>query len=150
MPCVDTVSMVVRGSELGSMRAAARDQRTSPAVGSARITDREKHPGVRLFRRTTRSLQPTENGRIFYDFARHIRDAIDDAESAVMDVTRNPRGTIFIAAPLGIAPPLHRPAASSPRMCRCSKTSIRRSTSVCASAAARLMWSPKASTPPAT
>ena len=118
MPCVDTVSMVVRGSELGSMRAAARDQRTSPAVGTARICGLEKRPGVRLFRRTTRSLQPTGNGRIFYDGARHIRDAIDDAESAVMAVTRNPRGTIFIAAPLGIArrfiaPPLHRPACAA-------------------------------------
>ena len=50
----------------------------------------------------TRSLQPTENGRIFYDGARRILDAIDDAESAVMDVTQNPRGTIFVAAPLGI------------------------------------------------
>ena len=48
-----------------SMSAAARDQRTSPAVASARISELEKHLGVRLFNRTTRSLQPTENGRIF-------------------------------------------------------------------------------------
>ena len=102
MSYVDTVRMFVRVYELGSMSAAARDQRTSPAVASARISDLEKHLGVRLFARTTRSLQPTENGRIFYDGARRILDAIDDAESAVMDVTQNPRGTIFAAAPLGI------------------------------------------------
>ena len=102
MSYVDTVRMFVRVYELGSMSAAARDQRTSPAVASARISDLEKHLGVRLFARTTRSLQPTENGRIFYDGARRILDAIDDAESAVMDVTQNPRGTIFVAAPLGI------------------------------------------------
>jgi DNA-binding transcriptional LysR family regulator len=94
--------MFVRVYELGSMSAAARDQRTSPAVASARVSELEKHLGVRLFARTTRSLQPTENGRIFYDGARKVLDAIDDAESAVMDVTQNPRGTIFIAAPLGI------------------------------------------------
>ena len=102
MSYVDTVRMFVRVYELGSMSAAARDQRTSPAVASARISELEKHLGVRLFARTTRSLQPTENGRIFYDGARRILDAIDDAESAVMDVTQNPRGTIFVAAPLGI------------------------------------------------
>lgn len=102
MSYVHTVRMFVRVYELGSMSAAARDQRTSPAVASARISDLEKHLGVRLFARTTRSLQPTENGRIFYDGARRILDAIDDAESAVMDVTQNPRGTIFVAAPLGI------------------------------------------------
>jgi DNA-binding transcriptional LysR family regulator len=102
MSYVNNIRMFVRVYELGSMSAAARDQRTSPAVASARISELEKHLGVRLFSRTTRSLQPTENGRIFYDGARRVLDAIDDAEAAVMDVTQNPRGTIFIAAPLGI------------------------------------------------
>jgi len=102
MSYVNNIRMFVRVYELGSMSAAARDQRTSPAVASARISELEKHLGVRLFSRTTRSLQPTENGRIFYDGARRVLESIDDAEAAVMDVTQNPRGTIFVAAPLGI------------------------------------------------
>ena len=102
MSYVNTIRMFVRVYELGSMSAAARDQRTSPAVASARISELEKHLGVRLFSRTTRSLQPTENGRIFLDGARKILDAIDEAEAAVMDVTQNPRGTIFVSAPLGV------------------------------------------------
>lgn len=102
MSYVDTIKMFVRVYELGSMSAAARDQRTSPAVASSRISELEKHLGVRLFNRTTRSLQPTENGRIFYDGARKVLEAIDDAEAAVVDATQNPRGTIFVAAPLGV------------------------------------------------
>lgn len=102
MSYVNNIRMFVRVHELGSMSAAARDQRTSPAVASARISELEKHLGIRLFHRTTRSLQPTENGRIFYDGARRILEAIEEAEAAVMDVTQNPRGTIFVAAPLGI------------------------------------------------
>jgi DNA-binding transcriptional LysR family regulator len=102
MSYVNTLRMFVRVYELGSMSAAARDQRTSPAVASARISELEKHLGVRLFSRTTRSLQPTENGRIFYDGARRVLEAILEAEAAVMDATQNPRGTIFVAAPLGI------------------------------------------------
>lgn len=102
MSYVNNIRMFVRVYELGSMSAAARDQRTSPAVASARISDLEKHLGVRLFHRTTRSLQATENGRIFYDGARRVLEAIDEAEAAVMDVTQNPRGTILVAAPLGI------------------------------------------------
>ena len=98
----NTLRMFVRVYELGSMSAAARDQRTSPAVASARISELEKHLGVRLFSRTTRSLQPTENGRIFYDGALAVLDAIAEAEAAVTDVTQNPRGTIFVAAPLGV------------------------------------------------
>ena len=102
MSYVNNIRMFVRVYELGNMSAAARDQRTSPAVASARISELEKHLGVRLFNRTTRSLQATENGRIFYDRARKILDSIEEAEAAVMDVTQNPRGTIFVAAPLGI------------------------------------------------
>src|SRR5690606_9922083 len=99
---VSTIRMFVRVYELGSMSAAARDQRTSPAVASARISELEKHLGVRLFNRTTRMLQPTGNGRIFYDGARRILEAIEEAEAAVTDAGANPRGTLFIAAPLGV------------------------------------------------
>ncbi len=102
MSYVNNLRMFVRVYELGSMSAAARDQRASPAVASSRISEMEKHLGVRLFSRTTRSLQPTENGRIFYDGAKKVLDSIDEAEAAVMDVTQNPRGTIFVSAPLGI------------------------------------------------
>ncbi|MDR0810196.1 MAG: LysR family transcriptional regulator [Gemmobacter sp.] len=102
MSYVNNIKMFVRVHELGSMSAAARDQRTSPAVASARISELEKHLGVRLFNRTTRSLQPTENGRIFYEGARKVLEAIEEAEAAVIDVTQNPRGSIFVAAPLGI------------------------------------------------
>jgi DNA-binding transcriptional LysR family regulator len=62
--------MFVRVYELGSMSAAARDQRTSPAVASGRMAELEKHLGVRLFNRTTRSLAAHRNGRLFYDGAR--------------------------------------------------------------------------------
>jgi DNA-binding transcriptional LysR family regulator len=102
MSYVITLKMFVRVYELGSMSAAARDQRTSPAVASARISELERHLGVRLFNRTTRSLQPTENGRLFYDGARRVLEAIDEAEATVGDATQNPRGTLFVAAPLGI------------------------------------------------
>jgi DNA-binding transcriptional LysR family regulator len=102
MSYVATLKMFVRVYELGSMSAAARDQRTSPAVASSRISELEKHLGVRLFNRTTRSLQPTENGRLFYDGALKVLEAIAEAEAAVDDIAQNPRGTLFVAAPLGI------------------------------------------------
>lgn len=102
MSYVKNIRMFVRVFELGSMSAAARDQRTSPAVASARVSDLERHLGVRLFNRTTRRLQPTENGRLFYDGARRVLEAIDDAEAAVMVSTKNLKGTVFVAAPLGV------------------------------------------------
>ncbi len=102
MSYFDTIKTFVRVYELGSMSAAARDQRVSPAVASARIGQLEQHLNVRLFTRTTRSLQPTEQGRIFFEGAQRILDAVVEAEAAVQDVTGNPRGSIFVAAPLGV------------------------------------------------
>jgi len=102
MAYVNNIRMFVRVYDLGSMSAAARDQRTSPAVASSRIAELERHLGVRLFNRTTRALQPTEHGRVFYDGACKILDAIDVAEGQVMHVAQAPRGTVFVAAPLGV------------------------------------------------
>lgn len=80
MSYVNNLRMFVRVCELGSMSAAARDQRTSPAVASARNADLDKHLGVRRFNRTTRSLQPTEHGRFFHDGAQKVLDAIEAVE----------------------------------------------------------------------
>lgn len=102
MSYVSNIQMFVRVYELGSMSAAARDQRTSPAVASSRIADLEKHLGLRLFNRTTRSLHPTENGHLFYDGATKVLETIAAAEDAIAQDNKGPRGTVFVAAPLGI------------------------------------------------
>lgn len=110
MPYVENVRMFVRVFELGSMSAAARDQRVSPAVASNRIGELEKRLGVRLFNRTTRRLQPTEHGRTFYNGANRILETIAEAEAAVADAAKNPRGVIFVAAPLGVGRRIIAPA----------------------------------------
>ncbi|MEQ8896301.1 MAG: LysR family transcriptional regulator [Roseovarius sp.] len=102
MAYLDNIRTFVRVYELSNMSAAARDQRISAAVASARISQLEEHLGVRLFQRTTRQLNPTEQGRLFYPGACKILEAVEDAEAEITSVTRTPRGTLFIAAPLGI------------------------------------------------
>ena len=110
MAYVNNIRMFVRVYELGSMSAAARDQRTSPAVASSRIAELERHLGVRLFNRTTRALHATEHGRLFYEGALGILEAIETAESAVMEASRAPKGTLFVSAPLGIGRRIIAPA----------------------------------------
>lgn len=102
MAYVNNIRTFVRVYELGSMSSAARDQRISPAVASSRISELEKHLGVRLFHRTTRSLHATEHGAMFYQGAQNILEAIAEAESAVAAIAQQPRGSIFAAAPLGL------------------------------------------------
>lgn len=102
MAYLDNVSVFVRVVELGNLSAAGRDMRISPAVASNRIKELEKHLGVRLFNRTTRQLMPTEHGRIFYDGAKKVLDAVAEAEAAVTNLSGQPRGTIRVTAPLGL------------------------------------------------
>ncbi|WBU64123.1 LysR family transcriptional regulator [Paracoccus aerodenitrificans] len=110
MAYLDNIRTFVRVYDLGSMSAAARDLRISAAVASSRISQLEEHLGVRLFQRTTRMLNPTEQGQIFYPGAVRILEAVDEAEAEISDVTENPRGTLYIAAPLGVGQRLIAPA----------------------------------------
>jgi DNA-binding transcriptional LysR family regulator len=102
MSYLDNIRTFVRVYELGSMSAAGRDLRISPAVTSSRISQLEEHLGVRLFQRTTRSLTPTEQGQSFYRGATDILEAVESAEAQIVDITENPRGSLYVAAPLGV------------------------------------------------
>ncbi len=111
MAYLDNVRTFVRVYELRNMSAAARDMRISAAVASSRIAQLESHLDVRLFQRSTRKLNPTEQGHLFYRSALKIIQAVDDAESEISSVTANPRGTLYVAAPLGVGQRLIAPAA---------------------------------------
>lgn len=102
MSYLDNIRTFVRVYELGSMSAAGRDLRISPAVTSSRISSLEVHLGVRLFQRTTRSLTATEQGRAFYTGAIAVLEAVDEAEGQVAGITDNPKGSLYVAAPLGV------------------------------------------------
>lgn len=102
MSYLDNIRTFVRVYELGSMSAAGRDLRVSPAVTSARISQLEDYLNVRLFQRTTRNLSPTEQGKAFYGGACAVLEAVDDAEANVVNLTDNPRGSLYVAAPLGV------------------------------------------------
>ena len=121
MALLENVRLFVRVYELGSMSAAARDQRISPAVASSRIGALEQHLKVQLFQRTTRSLRPTEHGEAFYLGAREVIEALEAAEGRVAAITGSPRGLLSVAAPLGLgrrllAPCLPEFAAAYPEV----------------------------------
>lgn len=102
MAYLDNIAVFVRVVELGNLSSAGRDMRISPAVASNRIKELEKYLGVRLFNRTTRQLAPTEQGRVFYEGAKKVLEAVTEAEAAVSALSGQPRGTIRVTAPLGI------------------------------------------------
>jgi len=89
----------VRVAETGSFSAASRDAGGSQPTVSRHITQLERHFGVRLFSRTTRSLTITEEGRELLAYARQIRDTLESAEAMVGRRSTAPSGLVRIATP---------------------------------------------------
>ncbi len=101
LPYLDSIRVFVRVVELGSITAAGRDQRLTPAVASNRIKELEQRLGVRLFNRTTRKLSTTEIGQNYYVYAQEIIESINKSEAAIAGYSQKPKGVISITAPLG-------------------------------------------------
>lgn len=102
MAYIESLRVFVRVMELGSITSGGRDLRLTPAVASKRLKELEKRLGVRLFNRTTRSMTATEVGRVFYEEAKAVLQALEIAEARVANFSDAPRGAIRITAPLGV------------------------------------------------
>lgn len=97
---LNELHVFVRAVELKSISAAARNLRLSAAAASHRIQQLEEQVGARLLNRTTRSLQPTEAGRIFYQHALEVLAAVELAKSSMAVASGTPTGQLRVAAPL--------------------------------------------------
>ena len=109
---LNELKVFVRAVELKSISAAARNLRLSAAAASHRILQLEEQVGVRLLNRTTRSLQPTEAGCIFYEHALNVLEAVERAESSMAMASGVPTGSLRIAAPLGFGRRILAPLVS--------------------------------------
>lgn len=109
MALLENIRVFVRVVEAGSLSAAGRQLRMSPAVVSHRLQQLENHLGVRLVNRTTRQVRATEQGLAFHAAAQEVIAAVERAESAVVDVGAVPRGNLRVTAPLGLGRRLMAP-----------------------------------------
>ena len=94
-------TVFVRAADLGSLSAAGRDLRLSPAVVSNRIAKLERQLGVRLLNRTTRRATMTEEGEIFYKLCSRFLREVEEIESTLAARSEQPRGTLTVTAPVG-------------------------------------------------
>src|SRR5215218_4235254 len=90
--------LVARVAELGSFTRAAREQRLSQPALSRTVRDVERSVGARLFDRTTRSVQPTAEGREFVAIARDVLGAYDDGMGRFAGYRAGLTGDLTIAA----------------------------------------------------
>ena len=82
--------------ERGSFARAAEDLGVSPALLSREIKLLEESLGATLLTRTTRSMSLTDAGRLYYDEARGILDAVAETETRIRDGAGAVRGHLKV------------------------------------------------------
>jgi DNA-binding transcriptional LysR family regulator len=97
----------------GSFAGAARALDLAPAVVTRAIADLEKHLGVRLLNRTSRSLALTEIGKTYLIRAKQILAELDDADALASAASNTHKGTLRVLCPPAFA--VHQLAKHLPR-----------------------------------
>ena len=76
---IEDMRLLVRAIATGSLSAAGRELRISPAVASKRLTRLESDLGARLVQRSSRHLHLTEEGAIYHARCISILAEVDEA-----------------------------------------------------------------------
>jgi DNA-binding transcriptional LysR family regulator len=98
---LNDIAVFARVVEAGSFTAAAR-LLGIPKTVSRRIASLEREVGVRLVQRTTRSLNMTDAGRLYYEQSSQALRTIEDANLRLAEARAEPSGTIRVSAPVGL------------------------------------------------
>jgi DNA-binding transcriptional LysR family regulator len=96
---LSTIAVFCKSAELGSFTAAANAMGLTPAAVSRGVGRLEDRLGIKLFRRTTRSMSLTDDGRLYFEQCRAAIAQIDDAEKNITGQQSEPRGLLRISAP---------------------------------------------------
>ncbi len=100
---LDDLATFVAVVEAGGFRDAARASSASASGFSEAIRRLEARLGVRLLNRTTRSVTPTEAGRLLYESLRPALSEVSRAIDVVNNLRDRPAGTLRLNVPANIA-----------------------------------------------
>jgi DNA-binding transcriptional LysR family regulator len=103
------ITAFAKAIELGSIRKAAAAQGITPQAASHAVAQLERHLGVRLLHRTTRSLAATEEGRHLLEQALPAMASLQGALTQVKEARHAIAGPIRIAGPKSSFAPVLTP-----------------------------------------
>jgi DNA-binding transcriptional LysR family regulator len=101
MDSVAGMRILVRVVDSGSFSAAARHLGVAPSSVSRQINELEEDLGAILFARTTRKLNLTEAGQLYYERASSIINDVDEAKLALSQLG-SPSGILRVTVPSGM------------------------------------------------
>lgn len=102
MDKLHAMEVFTRVAELGSFTKAAERMEMAPASVSAAVQNLEAHLGVRLFTRTTRKINLTDDGRAYLERSLRVLAEIEETESALKQTQTNPQGKLRVEIPTGL------------------------------------------------
>ncbi|MHB8528908.1 MAG: LysR family transcriptional regulator [Caulobacteraceae bacterium] len=91
------LEIFVRVVDTGSFSAVARRQGIGQPAASKAVAQLEAWLGVRLLLRSTRSVVPTEAGRLFYERARRTIEEADEAVVAARGIASSLSGKLRVS-----------------------------------------------------
>ncbi|MDW5441500.1 LysR family transcriptional regulator [Polaromonas sp. SM01] len=102
MDALKAMRVFVRAVDLGSLSAVARAlDSTQPNVSKV-VAALERDVGARLFVRSAKGLEATEEGRRFYERAQRILEDYEEALAEARETVARPSGTLRFNAPLAL------------------------------------------------
>lgn len=97
---LDAIEMFQTVAERQSLTEAAKRLGKSLPTVVRQLADLERHLGVRLFRRTTRRVEITEDGLTYLRFCQRVRAELESIEDELRGKLAEPTGQVTISAPL--------------------------------------------------
>src|SRR6202161_2292423 len=103
MQNLEPILTFITVADMGTFSYAADSLGIQKGRASTAVPKLEEGLGVRLLHRTTRSVQLTEDGRVFHARARHLLAEVDDLHSLFGDDRRALRGRLRVDLPTEVA-----------------------------------------------
>lgn len=94
------MNIYCRVVESGVMARAADELEMTAAAVTKAIAELEKGLGARLLQRTTRRLQLTETGRIYYEASRRLLDQIYELHDQIGQISGSVQGRLRMSVPV--------------------------------------------------
>lgn len=106
---LNEIRLLLRVSELQNLSAASRSLGMTPAAASAALQRLERRLGALMFVRSTRRIQPTEEGLHFIAAARQALSLLDNAAMSLAEGRNELKGEVRLSLPADLGRHLIRP-----------------------------------------
>lgn len=97
---LEDIQVFIRIVEAGGIGKAADQLNMAKSAVSRRLSDLESRLSTKLIQRTTRTLNLTEAGQVYYQNALKVVDSVDELNHTVQSADNVLKGTLRIALPL--------------------------------------------------